>query len=138
MVHPSPIVHVYQDKFFTPENPVISNVHFWAKYVDDVFCILKDTERQLSLFCALLNSIYPDIKFSFEIEFNKQLHFLDLISTRTLENLYFNIYRKPTSNDTCILVDSYQSSNIRLPSFHSMIHGVVNIPLPTSNFKQEY
>nr|VZH97033.1 unnamed protein product [Spirometra erinaceieuropaei] len=48
---------------------------FWARYVDDTFVVIKRSE--VKTFKALLNSVFPDIRFTMEEEVNNQLPFLD-------------------------------------------------------------
>ena len=108
----------------------------WNRYVDDVFAIVK--ERYLPQTLELLNSRYETIKFTVEKELDGKLPFLDLLITRKEDNtLKFGIYRKPTSTDRYITVDSNHFGAQKQAAFHSMAHRLVNIPMEKEEFQAE-
>ncbi|VDL95683.1 unnamed protein product [Schistocephalus solidus] len=58
---------------------------FWTRYVDDTFVIIeRETVKELH---DSLNSIFPDIHFTMEVEENNQLPFLDVL-----------VHRKPSGD----------------------------------------
>jgi len=90
---------------------IISNtlydVHFWRRYVDDCFAIIKSNEVDDLL--AYINGINESIQFTIEIEENGSLLFLDTNMIREDNGmLKFKVYRKPTSNDRYL---DYKSNN---------------------------
>nr|VZI00016.1 unnamed protein product [Spirometra erinaceieuropaei] len=69
---------------------------FWARYVDDTFVVIKRNDVQD--FKVLLNSIFPDIQFTMEEEYNNQLPFLDVNITRMANGgIRTTVYRKATN-----------------------------------------
>lgn len=115
-------------------NFINKNVFYWARYVDDIFCIWLGTDRQLDMFLAYINSFHQQIQLTLEIEKQNSINFLDLSISRQQQNLQFQIYRKPTFTDTVIHAQSRQSLNIKLSSFHSMVHRLLMVPLSNDNF----
>ena len=73
------------------------------RYVDDTFFIFDGTTRQIELFKNYLNKINSKIQFTLETEVDNRLNFLDLTITRQVNNLKFNIYRKPTTTEITIV-----------------------------------
>ena len=49
----------------------------------------------------------------------------------------YKIYRKPTSTDTVIPSDSYQSYKVKMTAFHSLTHRILHIPLLKTNYNSE-
>jgi hypothetical protein len=108
----------------------------WIRYVDDVFAIFNKNE-DINNFTRQLNSIYPSIKFTFEIEINKQLPFLDLLVIKNDKNIEFDIYRKSTHTERYITSDSFHPPQQKRAIFHSLIHRLINTPLSKENFQKE-
>lgn len=110
----------------------------WLRYVDDVFAIF-DKSQDLNLFVQNLNSFFPTIKFTFEVQSENKLPFLDilLINDPTSNFLSFDIYRKPTHTNRYILNESYHPPSQKRAAFHSMIHRLINTPLSEENYKKE-
>ncbi|KAJ8962871.1 hypothetical protein NQ318_001279 [Aromia moschata] len=67
----------------------------WFRYVDDIFAVFDTKPISLHNFVAKLNNRFPTIKFTYEMEHNEQLPFLDVLVIRNSENkLEFDVYRK--------------------------------------------
>ena len=77
----------------TKEFNVQPDVFF--RYVDDCFAVFPDFESAM-LFYRKLNRIHSKVKFTYELENNKQLPFLDVNVDNSKEKLELSIYRKPT------------------------------------------
>ena len=103
----SPISPVLADLVMEEiENTAISTFphppKWWFRYVDDSHsCLKKD---QVDHFHKHLNSIKPNIQFTFELEnTNGQgLPFLDTITSRRGTEIQVDVYRKPTHTDRCL------------------------------------
>ncbi|BHF67977.1 hypothetical protein SprV_0301100600 [Sparganum proliferum] len=69
---------------------------FWRRYAGDTFVIVK--KDMLQHFHSLLNTVFPDIKFTWEEEQEQQLPFLDVLVRRNLNGeLETTVYRKATN-----------------------------------------
>lgn len=108
----------------------------WFRYVDDVFSILKKKDIQTLL--GTLNSLFPSIEFTFEVENNGSLPFLDVEVKRRQDGLiHFSIYRKPTHTDRFITKDSFHCGQHKKAAFHSMVNRLYNIPMDETDFLAE-
>ncbi|KAJ8946347.1 hypothetical protein NQ318_004237 [Aromia moschata] len=80
----------------------------WFRYVDDIFAVFDTKAISLDNFVAKLNNRFPTIKFTYEVEHNEQLPFLDVLVIRNSENkLEFDVYRKETATLRYIPNDSH-------------------------------
>ena len=66
------------------------------RYVDDFLAVFPDFESAM-LFYRRLNQIHNNVKFTYELENNKQLPFLDVNVDNSKEKLELSIYRKPST-----------------------------------------
>ena len=82
------------------------HIKLWRRYVDDVFAVFEGEPIDVQSFVDNLNKIHPNIKFTFEIETNNSLPFLDLKIIRTHNTFEFEIYRKPTTTSHVIPFNS--------------------------------
>ena len=79
---------------------------FWKRYVDDV-CTVLDCD-DVGGFCEHLNSIEPSINFTFELEQDHKLPFLDVeIFHHSNGSLSTKVYRKTTHMDKYLQFDSH-------------------------------
>ena len=73
-----------------------SPIFFYKRYVDDIFCLLKN-ETEANNFLKYLNDKHPSIKFTMETEVNKKIPFLDiLIKMSETGEFVTSVYRKST------------------------------------------
>ena len=127
----------FENKLFSSKNPIINSIHYWARYVDDIICIWKVSDRQLTLLLDFLTSFYSANQLTQEIEVHQHLNFLDLTICRTTDSLKYKIYKKPISTDTVIPSDSYQSNKVKMAAVHSLTHRILHIPLSRINYNSE-
>ncbi|XP_041989067.1 uncharacterized protein LOC121740442 [Aricia agestis] len=83
-------------------------VKLWKRYVDDVFCIINGGQQKIEQYVNYLNSIHPEIKFTYEMEKNRCLAFLDLeIKVKEDGTLSHTVYRKATHTDRYLHASSH-------------------------------
>lgn len=108
----------------------------WWRYMDDVYGVIR--ARGLQQLMNALNQQHPSIKFTYEIEEEGSLPFLDLkIHHQEDHSLRFTIYRKPTSTDRYITNDSFHHGCHKASAFHAMVYRMLNIPLDREAFEEE-
>lgn len=125
---------IYQGEYFlqidgvamgSPVAPVVANLwmeHFengaiatapqavkiWKRYVDDVFCIMKGNESDVQNYLAHLNSIHCKMRFTYEMEKDRSIAFLDVkVGVRSDGSLSHSVYRKPTHTDRYLHANSH-------------------------------
>ncbi|XP_067619901.1 uncharacterized protein [Eurosta solidaginis] len=109
---------------------------FYTRYVDDCFIIIERNKIQQTL--NLFNSMNNSIQFTCEHETNNDLPFLDLkLKHNTDGAIEFNIYRKPTSTERFIPIESNHHYSHKLAAFNSMVHRLINVPLSDDAYKKE-
>lgn len=116
----SPIIaEFYMRRLETSIVPHIEQIHFWARYVDDIFAIIeKDTELPIR---DILDSFHPDIQFTHESEENEQLPFLDaLIYRRNNDMIGHKAYRKPTHTEIYLNYFSNHHYSHKLSVVHAL------------------
>ncbi|KAJ8933054.1 hypothetical protein NQ318_014942 [Aromia moschata] len=110
----------------------------WFRYVDDIFAVFDTKAICLDNFVAKLNNRFPTIKFTYEVEHNEQLPFLDVLVIRNIENkLEFDVYRKETATLRYIPNDSHHPFQHKMASFNFLIHRLLNFPLSQERFEHE-
>ncbi|UYV67003.1 K02A2.6-like, partial [Cordylochernes scorpioides] len=71
-----------------------SDIHYWRRYVDDIFCIAKTNKLRHIL--DTLHTFHADIKFTHESEIDLVLPFLDILIIRTPHKLHTTVFHKKT------------------------------------------
>lgn len=110
---------------------------FRRRYVDDIFVVFTETDKQLTLFLKFINILHKRIKFTVEIEENKSINFLDLTISRVNDYFDFSTFHKPTHTDSVIHFSSQHTFTQELSSFHVYIHRSLSTPLSTDNYNKE-
>ncbi|XP_011879094.1 PREDICTED: uncharacterized protein LOC105568230 [Vollenhovia emeryi] len=83
------------------------NVPIFYRYVDDIITALPTTKIDTVL--AIFNNHHPRLKFTYEMESNNSISFLDVTLTKTdKNNILTNWYQKPTFSGRYI---NYHSSH---------------------------
>ena len=74
----------------------------WKRYVDDTITYIKTD----SITCVLdiLNGFHKNIKFTYELESNGKISFLDVLLMRTGKNLETAVFRKKKRIMACIYI----------------------------------
>ena len=81
----------------------------WKRYVDDTIVTIKLTSIYHVL--MILNTFHKSIKFTYELEINKKISFLDVLLIRKNDTLETTIYRKSTNNGVYLHWDSFAPKN---------------------------
>ena len=77
----------------------------WKRYVDDTIATIKLTSIDHVL--MILNTFHKNIKFTYELEINKKISFLDVLLIRKNDTLETAIYRNSTNNGVYLDWDSF-------------------------------
>ena len=131
------LANVFMNNFetnFKNSNPEFPKI--WFRYVDDIFAIVNKS-FDINAFMNKINNVYPSIKFTFELEIENKLPFLDLLLIRNETKINFGIYRKPTHINSYIHNDSCSPKLHKLSAFNSLLYRLENIPLSKEKYKEE-
>ena len=77
----------------------------WKRYVDDTIATIKLTSIDHVL--MILNTFHKNIKFTYELEINKKISFLDVLLIRKNDTLETAIHRNSTNNGVYLDWDSF-------------------------------
>ena len=70
----------------------------WTRYVDHTFCYKKTDSIDYVL--KVLNGFHRNIQFTYEVETDSKIFFLDVLVIRdSSNNINRTVYRKSTNND---------------------------------------
>ena len=74
--------------------PKVSNyLCYWKRYVDDTYAYVFP--EKIDFILKELNSYHPNIKFTYELEENNEITFLDVLINRiTFKEIETSVYRK--------------------------------------------
>ena len=134
------VSEIFMSKFegdlFSSGQVLLSHIHYWHRYVDDILCAWTGPQELLGEFLEYLNKIYPSIKFTLEIG-GSSINFLDLNISNRDGNHDFTIFRKHTATDTLIHGSSFCPFSHKMAAFNSYIHRLTSIPLSQPAFNKE-
>ncbi|KAJ8946124.1 hypothetical protein NQ318_013175 [Aromia moschata] len=102
--------------------------HSLVRYVDDIFAVF---DTKTINFVAKLNNRFPTIKFTYEVEHNEWLPFLDVLVIKNSEN------KKETATLRYIPNDSHHPFQHKRASFNFLIHRLLNFTLSKERFEHE-
>ena len=98
--------------------PTLGNMVFnWKRFVDDTIGYVKNGSVDIIL--SKLNSFHPNIQFTYEIQEENKLPFLDVLLIRNGSFIEAKVYRRPTNNDIYLnwnsfAPDTWQRSTLRM------------------------
>ena len=83
-------------------------------------------------YLLLVKSLYPNIKFTYEIEENNSISFLDIKINRDNNRFLSSVYRKPTFSGVFTNFDSYIPLSYKSGLISSLLYGAFKL---CSNFE---
>ena len=118
-------IYVQNDSFAmgSPLGPVLANIFMvelersviptlmekmkcWTRYVDDTLCYTKADSIDYVL--KMLNGFHRNIQFTYEVEIDSKISFLDVLVMRdSNNNINTTVYRKSTNNDIYLNWESF-------------------------------
>ena len=107
------LASIYQE--FLESGPfkyIIPNTSQYFRYIDDVLLIYPQDLDWHSI-TAWLKNLKPSIKFTYELEYNSTLPFLDILLIRNINKQEFKVYHKPTCENDHIHFYSHHNNNTK-------------------------
>ena len=95
----------------------------WRRYIDDIFAYVLS--EKIDLIIHESNSCHPNIKFTYELELDNKLVFLDVCVTRIdKDEIETSVYRKATNTNIYINWHSHALSNWKTGTLRNRIKKV--------------
>ena len=106
------------------EMSIISNLcgsmKYWTRYVDDTFALIKPNEIESVL--KILNDFHESIQFTYELERERKLTFLDVQIERINNNdIQTSVYRKMTNSDLYMNWKSYSPKSWKIGTLRNLV-----------------
>ncbi|XP_057310566.1 uncharacterized protein LOC130648530 [Hydractinia symbiolongicarpus] len=113
-----------------------NSVKFWKRYVDDTICFVK--ENQINNVLVTLNSYHSNIQFTYEVENDNYIAFLD-VKVKRMNDGSFNtsIYRKDTNTDIYMHWISFAPRAWKVGTVKSLVLRAFNICSSSQDLKYE-
>ncbi|XP_055854557.1 uncharacterized protein LOC129918193 [Episyrphus balteatus] len=106
-------------------NKIGIKMKFIAKYVDDIFAIIK--LKDIDTILNQLNSYHNKIQFTIENEHNNSLPYLDLLIHRENNQIIYNWYAKETASGRMINFHSNQPTKQKINTAQNFINKVLDL-----------
>jgi hypothetical protein len=110
---------------------------FYRRYVDDTFTLFQNHD-QVTLFLTYINSLHPNIKFTYESEKDGKLNFLDMTIIKQNRSFATSIYRKPTYSDLGINYFSYIPYIFKINAIKTLIYRAYHLCSDFSFIDKEF
>ena len=95
----------------SPFKYIIPNTAHYFRYIDDILLIYPQ-DLDLHSITDRLNYVEPSIKFTYELESNSTLPFLNILLIRNINKLEFKVYHKSNCKNDHIHFYSHHNNNI--------------------------
>ena len=131
-----------------PLSPTLANIKWlkerpesfkpliYKRYMDDTFALFTD-RTHISKFLDYLNSKHENLKFTYEVEINGKLPFLDCLIERQNNKFVSSVYRKPTFTGLGLNYLSYIFETFKLNSVRTLVHRAYVVSSSYINFHRE-
>ena len=85
--------------------PNLQKITFWRRYVNGTICLVKI--GSIEYIRSVLNSYRKNIQFTYEVESNAILPFLDVLLTWNHNDITATLYQTDSNSDVCLHWDSF-------------------------------
>ena len=99
----------------------IKNPPVIMRYVDDLF-LAFDNPNDVDYVYQIFNSIHPNLKFTKEEEKERKLPFLDVLITKTSNEIETTVYKMPTFSELYTKWDSYTPTKYKRNLINNLLH----------------
>ena len=111
------------------------HLQFWKRYVDETTCFVRNGYQEFVLSC--LNSFHNSTQFTYDIEKENQISFLDILIIRSGLKIETRVYKKSTNTGIYIHWDSYAPSSWKRSTLKTLIMKAYHISSKDSYLKLE-
>ena len=108
----------------------------WSRYVDDTFAFIKP--QYIQHVREELNSFHKSVQFTYEVEVDNKIAFLDVLLNRTSDQLIeTSVFRKSTNTDLYMNWHSHAPLSWKIATLRSLIQRAVLISSTNESLNQE-
>ena len=109
---------------------------YYRRYIDDTFLLFSSLDH-VKKFHKYLNSRHKNMSFTYEIEENSKLSFLDVSVSREGDHFTTSLYRKPTFSGLYTNFHSYISDNYKKGLIYCLLFRVFTLTVCWEKFDDE-
>ena len=109
---------------------------YYNRYMDDTF-LLFTSENHVKKIFRYINSRHESMSFTFELEENGKLPFLDVLVTRIDGAFYTSLYRKPTFSGLYTHFQSYMPDTYKKGLIYTLLHRAFTLCNSWKTFDEE-
>jgi len=113
-------------------------ITYYKRYVDDILIIFDQNKTSEDTIHIIMNNTDEHLEFKISREDNKTINYLDFSINRNANNVYLNIYRKPTYIDITIHFTSNHPYDHKLAAFNYYINRMITMPITEQTVTQEW
>ena len=121
----------HHESTWIDECPLAYAPVFFARYVDDIFVLLRSKEHTARL-AEYLSSMHPNIRFTYEEERDNVLPFLDVNVYRDADRFSSTVHRKVTFSGVYTNFDSFMPDTYKRGLVSTLLHRAFQI---TSSYR---
>ena len=111
----------HHEERWLAECPSLFKPVFYNRYIDDCFLLFK-SESHVSLFLNYLNTRHSSINFTYELEDNSKISFLDCKVSRVNKDFVTTVHRKDTFTGLGINYYSFCPYRFKINSICTLVH----------------
>jgi hypothetical protein len=115
-----------------------SCIHYYTRYVDDIFLIYDHTRTTYESILTYTNGIHKNLQLIPSPETDNQVNFLDLLISRKPINLEIDIFRKPTTTNTTINFLSNHPIEHKMAAYRFLLERMYSLPLNQTKLQNEW
>ena len=109
---------------------------YYRRYVDDTFLLFRHVDH-ISKFHDYINSKHRDIKFTYEVEVDEKLSFLDVLVGKENSVFLTDVFRKPSSTGLGMKFDSAISFKYKINLINCLLDRAYKISSTSLSFTNE-
>lgn len=109
---------------------------YYKRYIDDTFVLFSSSDH-VKKFHKFLNSRHQNINFTYEVEKDNTLSFLDVLVTREGDKFLTSLYRKPTFSGLYTNFNSFISVIYKKGLIFSLLFRVFTLTVDWNKFHSE-
>ena len=126
----------YYEKTWFERCPKEIKPLFYRRYVDDIF-FLFESQDKLIKFRDYFSGCHPNMSFSYEVERDGKLSFLDVNVFREEGQFVTNVYRKPTFSGVYTHFESFLPATYKFGMVYTVAYRCFPICSDWAKFNQE-